>query len=166
MLGPNKKIEKENISILEVLEHVRSVILAEFSKNVSIIRDYDPSIPDLFADKNQLIQAFLNIARNAAQAVSDGGDVIFKTRVTRQHTIGNKRYKHAIQIDIIDNGPGVSEEVIENIFLPMVTDKPDGTGLGLPIAQQIISGHNGVIQCHCDQNHTTFTTLIPLELAT
>jgi len=166
MLGPNKKIDKKSINILEVLEHVRSVILAEFSKNVSIIRDYDPSIPNFLADKNQLIQAFLNIARNAAQAVSDGGDIIFKTRVTRQHTIGNRRYKHAIQIDIIDNGPGISEAVIENIFLPMVTDKADGTGLGLPIAQQIISGHQGIIQCQSDQDHTTFTTLIPLESAT
>jgi len=165
MLGPNKKVEKENISILEILEHVRSIILAEFSRHVSIIRDYDPSIPDLYADKNQLIQAFLNIARNAAQAISDGGDIIFKTRIARQHTIGNRRYKHTLQVDIIDNGPGISSEIIENIFLPMVSDKADGTGLGLPIAQQIISGHQGIIQCHSDQIHTTFTTLIPLESA-
>lgn len=164
MLGPNKKINKTNVYILEVLEHVRLVILAEFSKQVEIIRDYDPSIPSFKGDKNQLIQAFLNIGRNAAQAVGEQGKIIFKTRIASQHTINNKRYKNAIQIDIIDNGPGISNEVQENIFLPMVTDKADGTGLGLPIAQQIIANHQGVIQCESMDQQTTFTTLLPLEV--
>lgn len=163
MLGPNKKINRQNVNILEVLEHVRSLILAEFSPHVHILRDYDPSIPDLFADKDQLIQAFLNVARNAAQAAGEKGEITFKTRITRQHTIGHKLFKHVVQADIIDNGPGVSEELLENIFLPMVTDKADGTGLGLPIAQQIISAHQGIIQCQSDQTLTTFSTLLPLE---
>ncbi|MCK4710894.1 MAG: PAS domain-containing sensor histidine kinase, partial [Gammaproteobacteria bacterium] len=166
MLGPNRKIEKEKINILEVLEHVRSLILAEFS-NLTITRDYDPSIPELMADKNQLIQAFINLVRNAAQSASltkcKNAEIIFRTRISRQHTVGNKRYKHVMQIDIIDNGPGVANEVLENIFLPMVTNKPDGTGLGLPIAQQIIFGHHGIIQCQSNSELTTFTTLLPLE---
>ncbi len=167
MLGPNRKIEKLKINILEVLEHVISLILAEFPELI-IDRDYDPSIPELMADKNQLIQAFLNIARNSAQSVSENknkhGKITFVTRINRQHTVGNKRYKHVMQIDIIDNGPGIAEELLENIFLPMVTNKADGTGLGLPIAQQIIVGHNGIIQCQSDYNQrTTFTTLLPLE---
>lgn len=166
MLGPNRKIEKHKVNILEVLEHVRSLILAEFS-NLKINRDYDPSIPELMADKNQLIQAFINMLRNSAQSVSQKLDkyaeITLKTRISRQHTIGSKRYKHVVQIDIIDYGPGVAEEVLENIFLPMVTNKPDGTGLGLPIAQQIIFGHNGIIQCQSNPEQTTFTTLLPLE---
>jgi len=166
MLGPNRKIEKESINILEVIEHVRSLILAEFS-NIKITRDYDPSIPEFMADKNQLIQAFLNIVRNSAQSIDqsnvENAEIIIKTRIGRQHTIGNKRYKYVMQIDVIDNGPGVDDELLENIFLPMVTSKPDGTGLGLPIAQQIIFGHCGIIQCLSNSKHTIFTTLLPLE---
>lgn len=168
MLGPNRKIEKESINILEVIEHVRSLILAEFS-DLSIIRDYDPSIPEFMADKNQLIQAFLNIVRNSAQSITQNKvvktEIIIKTRVNRQHTIGNKRYKHVMQIDVTDNGPGVDDDLLENIFLPMVTSKPEGTGLGLPIAQQIIFGHSGIIQCRSGPERTTFTTLLPLENA-
>ena len=162
MLGPNKKVEKKRINILEILEHVRSLIAAEYA-NVLVQSDYDPSIPDLLADKNQLIQAFLNLARNAAQATNGQGEIILKTRICRQHTIGYARHKHVIQIDIIDNGPGISEELVENIFLPMVTDKADGTGLGLPIAQQIISRHEGIIQCQSEPGQTIFTTLLPLD---
>ena len=167
MLGPNRKIVKEKMNILEALEHVRSLILAEFS-HVEVIRDYDPSIPEIQADKSQLIQAFLNIARNAAQSFNckktdSNNRIIFKTRINRQHTIGHKRYPQVVQIDIIDNGPGVDSEVIDNIFLPMVTNKPDGSGLGLPIAQQIIFGHDGIIQCQSSPENTVFTTLLPLE---
>jgi len=167
MLGPNKAIHKQNINILEILEHLRSVILAEFSDDLIIQRDYDPSIPDLSADKGQLIQALLNIARNAAQsAVSNTkavqNQVTFKTRISRQHTIDSKRYKHVLQIDIIDNGPGIAKDLQENIFLPMVTNKAEGSGLGLPIAQQIIFSHDGIIQCQSDEQQTQFTILIPL----
>lgn len=165
MLGPNKKIAKSPINILEVLEHVASVVLAEFGQNLEIIRDYDPSIPEIQADKNQLIQAFLNIVRNAAQSVANQqkGIIVLKTRISRQHTILNKRHKLVMQIDVIDNGPGIAKDLIQNIFLPMVTDKADGSGLGLPIAQQIITGHNGIIQCHSSGRLTEFNTLLPLE---
>ena len=175
MLGPNRKIVKQAMNILEVLEHVGSLIIAEFPE-IIIIRDYDPSIPEVLADKNQLIQAFLNIARNAAQAVVQAEpidqkkhpkahEIIFRTRINRQHTIGFKRHKHVMQIDIIDHGPGIAKEVRENIFLPMVTNKPDGSGLGLPISQQIIFGHEGMIQCLRDEDSTLFTTLLPIEPA-
>ena len=176
MLGPNRKIVKKAMNILEVLEHVRSLITAEFPE-IEIIRDYDPSIPEILADKNQLIQAFLNIARNAAQAVIqaepvDGEtqhpgthEITFRTRIHRQHTIGFKRHTHVMQIDIIDHGPGIAKEVRDNIFLPMVTNKPDGSGLGLPISQQIIFGHEGMIQCLREDDSTIFTTLLPIESA-
>ena len=163
MLGPNRQKAMGMVNILEVLEHVHRLISAEFSPRVQIRRDYDPSIPELLADKNQLVQAFLNIARNAAQAISNDGEVIFKTRISPQHTIGHKRYRHVMQVDIIDNGPGISESVVENIFLPMVSDKADGSGLGLPIAQQIVFAHNGLIHCKSEPGQTVFTTLLPLE---
>ncbi len=162
MLGPNRRIQKAPLNILEVLEHVRSLILAEFP-DIRIRRDYDPSIPEFLADKDQLIQAFLNIARNAAQAMNGEGLIVFRTRIARQHTIGNRRYRHVIEVTIIDHGPGIDPSVQENIFLPMVTNKADGSGLGLPIAQQIIFGHNGIIQCHSSAGSTEFTTLLPLE---
>lgn len=162
MLGPNKTIKKQFINILEVLEHVASLIIAEFP-SIHIIRDYDPSIPEVNVDKDQLIQAFLNVARNAAQAVGDNGEITFRTRVNRQHTIGQIRYRHVMQIDIIDNGPGIEKAILENMFLPMVTSKSDGTGLGLPIAQQIIFRHDGIIQCLSDETQTTFSTLLPLK---
>jgi two-component system nitrogen regulation sensor histidine kinase GlnL len=162
MLGPNRKIEKKPMNILEVLEHVRSLVLAEY-QNIHIIRDYDPSIPELGADKNQLIQAVLNIVRNAAQSIGDAGEIRIKTRVSRQHTIGHKRYKHVLQLDISDNGPGIAADILENMFLPMVTNKPQGSGLGLPIAQQIIFQHNGIIQCQSNDQQTTFTILLPMS---
>lgn len=162
MLGPNKHIEKRPVNILQVLEHVRSLIQAEF-QNIRIIRDYDPSIPELDADQNQLIQATLNIVRNAAQSIAEDGEIRFKTRVSRQHTIGHKRYQHVLQIEISDNGPGIASDILENMFLPMVTNKPEGSGLGLPIAQQIIFQHDGIIQCHSDSQQTTFTILLPLS---
>jgi two-component system nitrogen regulation sensor histidine kinase GlnL len=163
MLGPNRKIEKRPINILEVLEHVRSIVLAEFAPRVEISRDYDPSIPDIDADRNQLIQALLNIVRNAAQAVGDPGQIILRTRLSTYRTILNKRYRYILQIDVVDNGPGISPDLISNIFLPMVTDKADGTGLGLPIAQQIITGHDGIIQCQSSPGQTQFNILLPLE---
>ncbi len=162
MLGPNKKMDLKQTNILEILEHVHSLIEAEFS-GISIRCDYDPSIPELQVDRDQMVQAFLNIARNAAQAMGGDGEVIFRTRICRQHTIGYRQCKHVLQIDIVDHGPGISEELLENMFLPMVTDKADGTGLGLPIAQQIIVGHEGIIQCHSQPRQTTFSILLPLD---
>ena len=166
MLGPNRRIEKSWVNILEILEHVRSVVDAEFGSDITIIRDYDPSIPDMHADKNQLIQAFLNIIRNAAQAIEPGGEIHLITRISSQHTILNKRYRHVIQVDVVDDGPGIAPDLLGNIFLPMVTDKADGTGLGLPIAQQIMIGHDGIIQCHSAPGKTEFTILLPIETPT
>jgi two-component system nitrogen regulation sensor histidine kinase GlnL len=166
MLGPNRKLEKESLNILEVLEHVRSIVLAEFGAGIAIMRDYDPSIPGIYADRHQLIQAMLNIVRNAAQAVGQPGSITIKTRLSTYHTILNKRYNHILQIDVIDDGPGIAPDLLNNIFLPMVSDKADGSGLGLPIAQQIITGHDGIIQCHSTPGRTEFTILLPLEEST
>jgi len=128
-----------------------------------IHRDYDPSIPELLADKDQLIQAFLNIAQNAVQALDKNGEIIFKTRIGHKVTIGQIKHPLVIQVDIIDNGIGIPVAISDTIFLPMVTDKPQGSGLGLPIAQEIVSGHDGIIKCESSSAGTTFSTILPLE---
>ncbi len=162
MLGPNRALVKEPVNILEILEHVRNVLMAACKKQIQFQRDYDPSIPEILADKNQLIQAFMNLGKNAVQAISRRGTVVFKTRILNQHTIGIHKYPSVLSISISDDGSGIDKEVANNLFLPMVTSKQDGSGLGLPISQKIIIDHGGIIQCKPSHGITTFSTLIPL----
>lgn len=161
--GPGNLLQLEAVNILEVLEHIRKIVLAAEPERISIKRDYDPSIPELSADRNLLIQAFLNIARNAVQAIDGTGTITFKTRVGRQVTIGKKTHALVVQIDISDSGRGISRELCETIFLPMITDKAEGSGLGLPIAQEIISRHEGIIRLQTGGVGTTFSIQLPLD---
>jgi len=163
MLGPNKPSNKETLNIHEVLERVRQLVNIEVNNNIKILTDYDPSIPDLKADKNQLIQAVLNIVQNAVQAIQHDGQIIFKTRIKRHLTIGRKRHKLTAKIDIIDNGPGISDELMSQIFYPMITSRPEGTGLGLSIAQSLVNQHSGLIECESEPRNTVFTIYLPLE---
>jgi two-component system nitrogen regulation sensor histidine kinase GlnL len=162
MLGPNKVPNKQPLNIHEVLERVRHLLQAEANSGLIIHNDYDPSIPEVQADKDQLIQALLNIAKNAVQATEGKGKVILKTRIHRHVTIGRKRYKLAIKCDIIDNGPGIDADMMNQIFYPMVTGRADGTGLGLSIAQALINQHNGLIECNSEPNNTVFSIFLPL----
>lgn len=164
MLGPNSLPQKEAINIHQVLEHVRQLVAVEMKGGISFISDYDPSIPEIMADRDQLIQAVLNIIRNAVQAIGDEGEIILRTRAVRQFTIGQKRHKLVCRIEIIDNGPGIAEEMMESIFYPMVTGRADGTGLGLSIAQSLINQHGGLIQCESRPGRTRFTLLLPLKI--
>lgn len=164
MLGPRSGLRRDPVNILEVLEHIRKILRAAEPERIEFRRDYDPSIPELLADRDLLIQAFLNIARNAVQAIDGSGTITFKTRVGRQFTIGQITHPLVAQIDIADSGRGISRALSETIFLPMITDKPEGSGLGLPIAQDIISRHGGTIQLHSTSGGTTFSTILPLEL--
>ncbi len=163
MLGPNKPPRKDAVNLHEVLEHVRSLVLAEVPAGVTILRDYDPSIPLMYADRDQLVQAILNIVRNAVEAVGQDGEIRLQTRVERQFTIGNKRHKLVARLDIKDNGPGIPEAVQERIFYPMITGRAEGTGMGLSIAQSLINRHGGLIACESVPGETTFTILLPLE---
>jgi two-component system nitrogen regulation sensor histidine kinase GlnL len=165
MLGPNKPPQMQELNIHEVLERVRQLVEAESSGHIAIKRDYDPSIPSIEADRNQLIQAVLNIVRNAVQALTGqaGGTILLKTRVIRQITIGRKRYKLAAKIDIADNGPGIPAEMLERIFYPMITGRAEGTGLGLSIAQSLVNQHHGTIECSSAPGNTVFTIYLPLE---
>jgi two-component system nitrogen regulation sensor histidine kinase GlnL len=137
--------------------------MVEASHGIMLHTNYDPSIPEIFADKNQLIQAILNIVRNAVQAVQNHGVITMKTRVQRHMTIGRKRYKLTVKIDIIDNGPGIKPELMGQIFYPMITGRAEGTGLGLSIAQSLINQHNGLIECESEPGNTVFSIYLPLE---
>ena len=163
MLGPNTLPHNQHINIHELLERVRQLVQAEVPETIRIERDYDPSVPELYADPDQLIQALLNLVRNAVQALGDEGTVTLRTRTRRQITIGSLRHKLVASIEVIDNGPGIDQEMIDKIFYPMVTGRAEGTGLGLPIAQALINQHQGLIECRSQPGQTVFTILIPLE---
>lgn len=163
MLGPNKPPNKSPINVHEVLERVRQLVEAEASGKVTIIRDYDPSIPSINADADMLIQAFLNIVRNAVQAVTIEGRIILKSRIRRQMTIGGRCHKLVTQIDITDNGPGIDPDMMSQIFYPMITSRAEGTGLGLSIAQSLINQHNGLVECNSSPGNTVFSIYLPLE---
>lgn len=166
MLGPNRLPQKVALNIHEVLEHVRQLVQAEGLGHVTVLRDYDPSIPDVFADREQMIQAVLNVTRNALQALEGStGTVMLRTRTRRQFTLAQHRHKLVAQIDIEDSGTGIAPEMIEKIFYPMVTTRPEGTGLGLPIAQVLIHGHGGLIECVSRPGQTIFSIYLPFVQA-
>jgi two-component system nitrogen regulation sensor histidine kinase GlnL len=162
MLGPNNRPEIRQLNIHQVLEHVRSLVDAESYPGLTLKREYDPSIPEQQADPELLIQAVLNIVRNAAQAGAD--TVTLRSRTRRQFTIGNIRYKLVIRLDIIDNGPGIPADMQEKIFYPMVSGRAEGTGLGLSIAQSLVNQHNGIIEFSSEPGNTVFTLFLPLEI--
>jgi two-component system nitrogen regulation sensor histidine kinase GlnL len=165
MLGPNTLPQKKNTNIHELLERVRQLVKTETPPGIEILRDYDPSLPDVYVDPDQLIQAVLNLTRNAVHALKDQGTIILRSRVLRQITLGQKRHKLAACIEVIDNGPGIEPEMQDKIFYPMVTGRADGTGLGLPIAQALINQHGGLIECNSRPGETIFTIILPLEKA-
>ncbi|HSJ49094.1 MAG TPA: ATP-binding protein, partial [Gammaproteobacteria bacterium] len=161
MLGPNNLPRPSPTNIHQVVEHVRSLVLAEGGQAITIRRDYDPSIPDLMVDPELLIQAVLNIVKNAVQAGAT--DILLRTSAQRQFTIGHVRHKLVVQLQIIDNGPGIPEGMMEQIFYPMVTGRAEGTGLGLSIAQSLVNQQGGIIECTSQPGRTEFSILLPLE---
>ncbi|AUM12420.1 nitrogen regulation protein NR(II) [Ketobacter alkanivorans] len=168
MLGPRKLPKWSQINIHEILERVRSILTAETGEVVEIDRDYDPSLPEMCADKDQLIQAILNIVRNAKQALTECQDqknptIILRTRAMRQFTIGHTRHRLILLVEVEDNGPGVSKEMQETMFYPMVSGRASGTGLGLSISQSIINQHHGLVECDSSPGKTIFRLLLPLE---
>lgn len=163
MLGPNRLPRKQLGNIHEVLEHVRTLVLAEAPPTLHIARDYDPSIPESPFDRNQLVQATLNIVRNAYEALEGKGQITLRTRTRRQVTIGHDVHRLAATLEIIDNGPGIAPEMIDQVFYPMVTGRAEGTGLGLSIAQSIVNQHGGLVQCHSAPGRTVFTLLLPIQ---
>lgn len=171
MLAPAKRSgPMQLLNIHEVLERVRSLVLAEFPQRLSIRRDYDTSLPEIWGDLEQLIQLVLNIVRNAAQALSmqplganSAPTIWLRTRVARQVTLHRQRHRLALQLIIEDNGPGIPEAIREEIFYPLVSGRPDGHGLGLTIAQAIVNQHGGIVGCESSPSGSRFEILLPLE---
>jgi two-component system nitrogen regulation sensor histidine kinase GlnL len=164
LLGPSGMPRMRHVSIHEVLEYVRNVSINDTKNDILIHRDYDPSIPDIIGDADLLIQAILNIVNNARQALGERGNITLRTRVIRKFTIGQQQHKLVVKIDVIDDGPGVPEELREKIFFPMVTGRAEGTGLGLSIAQRLIHQHGGLIECESNPGHTVFSIYLPINL--
>ncbi|WP_110670741.1 nitrogen regulation protein NR(II) [Salinicola halophilus] len=166
MLGPNALIRHEPLNVHKVLERVRALLEAEHAE-LGFERDYDPSVPDLIGDEAQLIQATLNIARNAVQAMEEHATpsprLLLRTRVRRQFTLGVERHRMVCEVAIVDNGPGIPEHIRETLFFPMVSGRAEGSGLGLSIAQSILHQHQGLIECESRPGATEFRLLIPLE---
>jgi len=163
LLTPHRPPQFAPLNIHEVLERVRSLVLAEYPDGIRIERDYDASLPDLHGDKEQLIQAVLNIARNAAQALNGKGEIEFRTRAARQVTLAKQRYKLALELQVVDNGPGIPEELRERIFYPLVSGRDGGSGLGLTLSQTFVQHHHGTIECDSEPGRTCFTIMLPLE---
>ena len=156
-----------DVNIHEVCERVRALILAEFPKGLKVVRDYDISIPEFRGDREQLIQAVLNIAHNAAQALQEriaqgDGQITFKSRILRQVTFGKQRYRLALELHVIDNGPGVPDSIKDRIFFPLISGREGGSGLGLTLAQTFVQQHHGMIECDSEPGRTAFKILIPL----
>ena len=167
MFGPNITPTKKRLNVHDVLEHIRHLALAETPSGVEFKIDYDPSIPEINADRDLLVQAILNIVRNAVRAVNDvndtTGEVTLKTRVMRQFTIGEVMHRLVIQISVIDNGIGIEESLKPQIFFPMVSGSEEGIGLGLSISQNVVNLHDGLIEFDSLPGHTEFRILLPLN---
>ncbi|MEY4560929.1 MAG: hypothetical protein RLZZ618_206 [Pseudomonadota bacterium] len=168
LLAPHRKPHVvSDVNIHEVCERVRSLILAEFPRGLSVRRDYDISIPDFRGDREQLIQAVLNIAHNAALALAErigqgDANIILRTRIARQVTLGKQRYRLALELHIEDNGPGVPESIRDRIFYPLISGRDGGSGLGLTLAQTFVQQHQGMVECESEPGKTIFKIVIPL----
>lgn len=163
LLTPQHMPHFSALNIHEVLERVRSLVLAEMPAELLIHRDYDISLPALQGDKEQLIQVMLNIVRNAAQAMQGKGSITLRTRIARQLTLVKKRHRLVVMAQIIDNGPGVPSHLRDKIFYPLVSGRAEGHGLGLTLAQDFVSQHQGSIEFDSEPGRTCFSVLLPVN---
>ncbi|MCV6611594.1 MAG: nitrogen regulation protein NR(II) [Amphritea sp.] len=171
LLGPHKMPRLEEVNIHAILEHVCSLVHAETHAEtdgaIRLARDYDPSLPEFMGDREQLIQAVLNIVRNGMQAMQEAQveqpRITLRTRIVRNLTLGSEMHRLVCSVEIIDNGPGIPEEILSKVFYPMVSGRAEGTGLGLSIAQSVLAQHHGLIECRSVPGETVFQLLIPLE---
>lgn len=163
LLGPNQlpKMKQQNIHL--VLEKIYQLVTFNNPKNIQLSRDYDPSIPDISFDEDKLQQVILNIVNNAIQVIKSDNSIVLKTRIATNQTINGKRVKLAIQISIIDDGPGIPTEIQDTIFYPMVSGRSDGTGLGLSICQTLVQQHQGKLLCKSRPGKTEFVILLPIN---
>ncbi len=163
LLGPGGPPHKEAVNVHELLEYVIRIIEAEDQRQLTIRRDYDPGLPEIKLDRDQMVQAFLNLVRNAATALDGQGTITLRSRAVTNFTIGDVRHRVIATIEIEDDGPGIPAEMQDSVFYPLVTSRPDGTGLGLPAAQELISRHQGLIEFDTRPGRTVFFVRIPLD---
>ena len=163
LLTPHRMPHVGTVNIHEVCERVRALILAEFPEGIVINRDYDTSLPELQGDREQLIQAVLNIVRNAAQSMNGRGEIELRTRVARQVTLAKTHHKLALELQVVDNGPGIPAAIRDRIFYPLVSGREGGSGLGLTLAQTFVQHHQGVIEVESQPGRTCFRIVLPLK---
>jgi two-component system nitrogen regulation sensor histidine kinase GlnL len=169
LTGQYKKPALQEVNIHEVLERVYKLVIAETRGSIRLVRDYDPSIPELVGDLGQLIQAVLNIVRNAMQSIMESDQkimdpkIILRTRTMNHVTIGSSMHKLVAKVEIIDNGPGIKKDIIETIFYPLISGRAQGTGLGLSLSQNILKNHNGLIECDSENGLTCFRLFLPVS---
>jgi two-component system, NtrC family, nitrogen regulation sensor histidine kinase GlnL len=154
------------MNVHEICEHVVKLLRAEAPATMQLERDYDPSVPDGLFDRNQIVQALLNVARNAMQAAGAHGKITVRTRVRTNMSIGKARHRLVAVIELEDNGPGVPPDLIKTLFLPLVTGRANGSGLGLAVAQDLATRHGGIIEFTSQPGRTAFSMLLPLEGST
>ncbi len=166
MAGPSRAPQKGLCNVHEICEHVYHLLRGEARASVIIERDYDPSLPNATLDRHQIIQAFLNVARNALQAIGESGRIILRTRALSNVSIGPTRHRLVASLQVEDSGPGVPDELRSSIFYPLVTGRANGTGLGLAVAQELVTRNGGLVEFESQPGRTIFTLLIPLGEAT
>ncbi|MDN5862010.1 MAG: ATP-binding protein [Salinisphaera sp.] len=163
MLGPRQPPRLERLNIHEPLEHVRQVTAAGLPSGVQLQRDYDPSLPEVEADREQLLQVFFNLLGNAVQAVGARGTIQLRSRSRRLVTLAGRQHRLALCVQVIDDGPGIPAALLPRIFLPMASGRAEGSGMGLPIAQQLVHRHGGLIECATRPGKTVFSVTLPVE---
>jgi two-component system nitrogen regulation sensor histidine kinase GlnL len=163
LLGPGGPPNKQPVNVHELLEYVLRLIDAEEWTNLKVHRDYDPGLPEIALDRAQMVQAFLNLVRNAAAALEGQGKITLRSRAVTNFTIGDIRHRVIASIEIEDDGPGIPYDLQDSVFYPLVTSRPEGTGLGLPAAQELISRHGGLIEFDSRPGRTIFYVRIPLK---
>lgn len=166
LLGPGGPPNKQRSNVHELLEYVIKLIQAEIGDEIDIHRDYDAGLPHMDLDRDQLVQALLNLVRNAVVALGGQGKIILRSRAIMNFTIGDTRHNVVASLEIEDDGPGIPADLQDSVFYPLVTSRPDGTGLGLPVAQELISRHHGLIEFESRPGRTVFFVRIPLGAAT
>ena len=163
LLGPGGAPNKHPLNVHELIEYVVRIIEAEDRRSLHIVRDYDPGLPLIELDRDQLVQALLNLMRNAAAALDGQGTITLRSRAVTNFTIGDIRHRVIASIEIQDDGPGIPAHLQDTVFYPLVTNNPNGTGLGLPAAQELISRHGGLIEFESRPGRTVFFVRIPLD---
>jgi two-component system nitrogen regulation sensor histidine kinase GlnL len=163
LLGPTRAPRREPVNVHELLDHVFHLVRSEAPASIGILRDYDPSLPNLWLDRDQIIQVMLNLARNAVQVMATHGQLTLRTRALTNVTIAEKRHRVVASLQFEDNGPGVPSELRETLFYPLVTARAGGSGLGLAVAQDLATRHGGLIEFESRPGRTVFTLLLPIE---